>query len=117
MKDQGRMRWKLALVVSLIAGGGGAGLTIAIVLAFFGSTRRLAAFDLAVAATLLVPLIAIISAGAFVYRHTARHRPLQAMGTALLTFLLILTIFIACSILLSERMPAPPASMPPRIIN
>ncbi len=110
------MRWKLLMIVSLVATLVGAGAMLGIIFGVFHSTRRLVNFDLYVIGTLLIPLAAIIIASIFVYRHTSRRRKLQALITALLTSLLTLTILIAASILFHSRTPAPaPATRPNNI--
>lgn len=111
------MRWKLVLIASLIATIIGAGATFGIIFGFLGSTRSLATHDMAVLGTLLIPVVAIILAGLFVYRHTARRRPLQAMLTVLLAGLLTLTTLIIGSILCSKPAPAPTPTPRPRNIS
>lgn len=111
------MRWKLVLIASLIATIIGAGATFGIIFGFLGSTRRLATHDMAVLGTLLIPVVAIILASFFVYRHTARRRSLQAMLTALLAGLLTLTTLILGSILFSKPAPAPTPAPRPRNIS
>lgn len=108
------MRWKLLIITSLTAAIVGAGATLGLVIGLMGSTKRLAAFDLYVALTLLAPIAVVLFASLFVYRHTARRRKLQALSTALLSILLTLTILIAASMLLASNReeqgpPAPPA--------
>ena len=111
------MRWKLLLITSLIATLIGAGSTLAIVYGIFHTPRRLASLDLFVIGTLLIPLASIIIAGIFVYRHTARRRKLQALITALISSFLILTIFIACAMLIQTRTPAPTVPTTPKGIG
>lgn len=90
------MRWKLLIIASLVATIISAGAVLGVSLGFTGSFRRPAALDLNVFLTLLIPVAAIIAASIFVYRHTARHRKLQAISTALLaTILTLATLFIS----------------------
>lgn len=96
------MRWKLLLVASLLAAIVGAGAALGIALAR-GSANRPPAFDLTTAATLLIPLVAIVIASIFVYRHTARHRLLQSVLAGLSAALLTLATLLACSILLTPH--------------
>jgi len=63
------------------------------------SVKALSSPGLLVASTLLLPVLAIIFASIFVYRHTARRRRLQAFLTALLATLLTLAFFVCASIL------------------
>lgn len=106
------MRWKLLLVTSLLATlvGAGAGLFFGRVLAGPAAPDGFGPYAPLVA--LLLPLVSITSASIFVYRHTARRRPLQAMATALLAALLTLGAMTAGSIYLARRTrthaPAPP---------
>lgn len=94
------MRWKLLLVASLLAAIVGAGATLGITLAR-GSANHPPAVDLTTAATLLIPLVVIVIASLFVYRHTARRRLLQAVLAGLSAALLTLAILLACSVLLT----------------
>jgi hypothetical protein len=87
------MRWKLLIIASLLAAVVGAGATLGIVFGLWGSARRLARIDPVTVAALLLPVMPILYASFFVYRHTARRRQLQAAVTALLASLLTLTIF------------------------
>jgi hypothetical protein len=113
------MRWKLLLIVSLIAGLVGSGATIAIIIFLLGSTRRLepGSVDIIAFAPLIIPIAMIIVASIFVYRHTARRRKLQAMMTALLSALLMLTIFFISQMLLTRRNPEPPPPQPGKITS
>jgi hypothetical protein len=77
------MRWKLLLIVSLIAATVGAGLTL-LLLFFFRSP---------ILTALLFPAITTIYSSIFVYRHTARRRALQATLALLMTVFLIALIF------------------------
>lgn len=109
------MRWKLLLIASLIAGLVGSGATIAIIIFLLGSPRRLApgSVDILAFAPLIIPIAMIIVASIFVYRHTSRRRKLQAMITALLSALVMLTIFFICEMFLTRRNQEPPPSPPP----
>ncbi len=111
------MRWKIVLIVSLLATLVGAGSTLAIVYGIFHTPRRLATLDLYVIGTLLIPLASIIIASIFVYRHTARRRKLQALITALISSFLILTIFIASALFFHSRTPAPTLPSTPNNIG
>ncbi|MCA1594211.1 MAG: hypothetical protein LC754_16610 [Acidobacteria bacterium] len=101
------MRWKLLIFTSLLATLVGAGLSLAASQWLLSLNGRTNAPVYAALATLLIPLAAVAAAGIFVYRHTARRRPLQAMATALLAALLTLAALTAGSIYLARRAPTP----------
>lgn len=110
------MRWKLLLIASLLATLVGAGGTLGII-GFFGFAKPFASQDRLIFATLLVPVAAITAASIFVYRHTARRRPLQAMMTALLACVLTLAVLILSSMLFAKRAsPQQPAPQPLNIV-
>lgn len=100
------MRLRLVIAASLLAAIVGAGSCIALVLGVF-SVKALSSPGLLVASTLLLPILAIIFASIFVYRHTARRRRLQAFLTALLATVLTLGLFVCASILSSRWNPNP----------
>ena len=105
------MRWKLVIIVSLLAALVGTGASLAAAHWLFGATARfavpdLATPDLAALSVLLLPLAAVTFASIFVYRHTSRRRPLQAMATALLAIILTLAAFVAAAAFLSRDKPA-----------
>ena len=99
------MRLRLVLAASLLAAIVGAGSCIALVLGVF-SLKALSSPGLLVAATLLLPVGAIVFASIFVYRHTARRRKLQALLTAILATLITLALFISASILSARWSPS-----------
>lgn len=111
------MRWKLLLVVSLLAAVVGAGASLGVIYGLLGSTRRLPPHDLAALSALLVPLVVITLASLFVYRHTARRRALQAAATAMLATFLTLTALVAGSLLLVPKPAAPEPSPTPAVKN
>lgn len=101
------MRLKLVLAASLLAAFVGAGSCIALVLGVF-SVKAWSSPGLLVSSTLLLPVLAIVFASIFVYRHTARRRKLQAVLTAILAMLLTFALFAAASILNARRNPIEP---------
>lgn len=105
------MRLKLVIAASLLAAVVGAGSCIALVLGVF-SVKVLSSPGLLAASTLLLPVLAIVVASIFVYRHTARRRKLQAFLTALLAILLTLSLFVLASILTSRNERADPTEVP-----
>jgi len=96
------MRPKLVVGVSSLAALVGAGSCIAIVFGVFSSLNPVTRPGLVVAATFLLPVVAITFASIFVYRHTARRRKLQAFMTAVIATVLTLALFIL-AIILSTR--------------
>jgi glucose-6-phosphate-specific signal transduction histidine kinase len=110
------MRLRLVIAASLLAAIVGAGSCIALVLGVF-SVKALSSPGLLVASTLLLPVLAIIFASIFVYRHTARRRKLQAFLTALIATLLTLAFFVCASILSARRNPIQPPQPGPHIAS
>ena len=108
------MRLKLVLIASLLATLIGAGGSIAIVLALFGSLEVLRHPTLKVAGTFLLPIATTAWAGIFIYRHTARRRRLQATLATMLTLLLTVATFISAVLLASRqaRTRSAPATRP-----
>jgi len=106
------MRLKLVVGASLLAAIIGAGSSIAIVYVTFSSLKSISAPGLIAGASFLLPVIAIVLASIFVYRHTARRRKLQAMLTALVAIALTLCIFMVASILSARRAPKEPVRPP-----
>ena len=93
------MRWKLLVLLSLVAALLGIGLWSAVTIAVFGSARALARSDWLLLCSLLIPLGVTTYAGVFAYRHTAKRRKLQAVITAMLTLMFTLdAYFIAWAV-------------------
>lgn len=88
------MRWKLLVIVSLLATVLGAGSTLCLVYFLTRSVEKMVPPSLLAPGALLLPIAAIACAGFFVYRHTARRRRLQAMLTALFTAILTFTALL-----------------------
>src|SRR5205807_8294895 len=78
------MRWRLLVITSFAAAVVACGLWSTLAIALFGSARELVRHDWFSFASAAVPLVFIIYAGVFAYRHTARRRKTQAMITAIL---------------------------------
>ena len=90
------MRWKLILLVPLIATVLGAGLAFGLVWGFNDHSGRFFHPTPFTWATLVWTLLVIVYASIFVYRHTARRRRLQAALTAACSTLFsILLLFYA----------------------
>jgi hypothetical protein len=85
------MRLKFVLLVSLVAAVIGAGACVLIVVAALGSWRYAIApasyqhSRLVFLAAFVPPWISAISAGVFIYRHTAHRRKLQSLITICVT--------------------------------
>jgi hypothetical protein len=102
------MRLKLVIITSLLAAIAGAGASVAIVLLGFSALPTLRPPGPLLLATLLLPILAVLLASIFVYRHTARRRKLQAFLTALIATFLSICLFLAASILSARRSPVEP---------
>lgn len=110
------MRLKLVLICSLIAAAVGVGSSTAIILLVLTSLKPVTGW-LALL-TYLIPLLAILVAAIFVYRHTARRRRLQAALTAIISLLLTFCMFLLLSILSAPRLqPTSPPAEPPRNVG
>src|SRR5438552_1994384 len=99
------MRLTLVLIASLFAAIIGSGASIAIILAVFSSLRPVSTPGLLVLSTFVLPVVTVLLASVFVYRHTARRRKLQAFLTAILATVLSLTVFILASIATARTKP------------
>jgi hypothetical protein len=103
------MRLKLVLLAALLGTLLGAGAPIAIFAATMGWSAFYPArfgYQTDTWLTLLMylpPLLTAIFAGFFVYRHTARHRKLQAIITGLLVIILCVIAYIAAVLLVTIR--------------
>ena len=104
------MRLKLVLLVSLVAATAAFGGWIAIALVAFGSARALGRHDWLLIGSLIIPLAAMILAGVFVYRHTARRRKLQAVITTALVAILTIVSYLIASAMLPARIHIPRTS-------
>ncbi|SRR5260370_23480823 len=91
------MRWKLLVLVSLVAALLALGLWSALAIAGFGSARVLARSDWLLVSSFLIPLGVATYAGVFVYRHTARRRKTQAVFSVLLTLFLSVGTYLVAS--------------------
>ena len=91
------MRWKLLVIVSIIAGLLAFGLWSVLIVLIFGHVRPVQRHDWLLLASVLVPVAVAAYAGVFVYRHTARRRRTQATITVLLTLSLVIVTYFAGS--------------------
>ncbi len=108
-----RLRWKLLIVVPMLAAlvGAGACAAAARLLSNNDGGGTLPAWAAVVA--LVAPIACVVYASIFVYRHTARRRTLQAAATALLASLLTLTALLLGSLLSGRRVPEQLQPSPP----
>jgi purine-cytosine permease-like protein len=106
------MRLKLVLCASSLAAIVGAGLCIAVLLAFFSSVQLFSYPSLLLVSTFFLPSASIVFASIFVYRHTSRRRKLQAFMTAILATTLTIGFLMLASII-SARREEPPAPSSP----
>jgi len=103
------MRWKLLIAATALATLVSAAASLGLARWLLGTAPRLSYTEPAALAVFIVPVAAITYATIFVYRHTARLRPLQAALTALLSATLTLTALVVGSLLLAPRAPEEPA--------
>jgi RsiW-degrading membrane proteinase PrsW (M82 family) len=96
------MRWKLILIASLLASAAGSALTLAVVYLLFGSAGVSPTSGISLLFVGIVPVLVVLGASFFVYRHTARRRTIQALITALVSAFLILSIVLG-SVLFSRQ--------------
>jgi len=98
------MRWRLLVITSFAAAVVACGLWSTLAIALFGSARELVRHDWFSFASAAVPLVFIIYAGVFAYRHTARRRKTQAMITAILALFLTIGFYLAASQMFPNRL-------------
>src|SRR5262245_6158791 len=101
------MRWKLFLVVSVVAAVTAIAVWSALTIAIFGSARVMAQSDWRLLGSLAIPVLVAIFAGFFVYRHTARKRKTQVVMTLLLSLLITPLAYLAGWIVLPDRLYIP----------
>jgi hypothetical protein len=101
------MRWKLLVLVSLVAALLAIGLWSAVTIAVFGSARALARSDWLLLCSLLIPLGVTAYAGVFVYRHTAKRRKLHALIVTVLVLLLTGASYLIASRIVVSRFSHP----------
>jgi hypothetical protein len=82
------LRWKLLIATSLVAALVGAGGSYGLIYGYIRISNHIPSTLTLVILGEAIPLAASLSAGVFVYRHTARRRKLQA----LLAFLLSISL-------------------------
>jgi hypothetical protein len=97
------MRWKLLIAASLVAAVVGAGVLLLVGRLLLSPSGHGCCPPLLTAPLLLPPVAATAFASVFVYRHTARRRPLQALATAVLSLALTFAALIAAGFVLAPR--------------
>ncbi|MDQ6651899.1 MAG: hypothetical protein M3Y84_04055, partial [Acidobacteriota bacterium] len=102
------MRLKLVFLSSLIAALVGAGSAIAIIISVFSSLKPISSPGMLVLSTFVLPVLTVLLATIFVYRHTARRRKLQAALTTLVALLFFFYVFVMSYIYTSRRRPLSP---------
>jgi hypothetical protein len=110
------VRWKLVVITSLVAAVMGLGLSLGLTLVAVRAGVQLSFYRPFFSVASLLPVLAAIAAGVFVYRHTARRRKLQAFITIALSMLLQLAVLLGVpfryrniSPLRLTRLPPPPS--------
>ncbi len=98
------MRWRLLVITSFAAAVVACGLWSTLAITFFGSAAELARHGWIWLASAAVPLVFIVYAGVFAYRHTARRRKTQAIITAILALFLTIGFYLAASQLFPHRL-------------
>jgi uncharacterized membrane protein len=98
------MRWKLLIAVVLLATAAGFVGWLSATIGAFGSAANLARRPLWFFITLIIPLFFVVFSAAFVYRHTARRRKLQAALAAILVTVLTLGTYLVASRLMPQRL-------------
>ncbi|MFN2516964.1 MAG: hypothetical protein ABR556_12215 [Pyrinomonadaceae bacterium] len=108
------MRLKLVFLSSVLAALVGAGSSIAIIISVFSSLSPITSPGLLVLSTFLLPVLTVLLATIFVYRHTARRRRLQAALTTIIALLLTIAGFVLASVYTARREPLRPQPGSPR---
>jgi len=101
------MRWKLLVLVSVIAALFGIALWSVVAIAVFGSARAMARNDWVLLGSFLLPLGVTVLAALFVYRHTAHRRKSQAVLTTVLTLVLVAAAYAGASRIFKSRLYVP----------
>ncbi|MGZ5481539.1 MAG: hypothetical protein ACXWID_06105 [Pyrinomonadaceae bacterium] len=104
------MRWKLVVLVSIIAALLAVTLWSAFAILFFGSAWAMARDDWRLAGSLLIPLAVTVFSGIFAYRHSARRRKTQAFLTFVLTWVFSATLYLGASQAFPEKLIIPRTS-------
>ena len=101
------MRWKLLVLVSLVAALIALALWSAVTIAVFGSARVMARNDWLLLSSLVIPLGVTAYAGVFVYRHTSKRRKTQALITAALALFFTAGNYFIASQVFPDRLIIP----------
>jgi uncharacterized membrane protein len=101
------MRWKLLVLVSIIAALLALILWSAFAIVLFGSARVMAQSDWVLAGSQLIPLCVAGYSAMFVYRHTARRRKTQAALTFTLAWILLVGFYLIAAPFFPEKLMIP----------
>jgi predicted branched-subunit amino acid permease len=97
------MRWKLLIIVSLIAAILAYGLWEVAIGLIFGQ-RPIQPHNWPLLASFVIPLVLAVLTGLFVYRHTARKRKTQALISILLFVFFVASVYFTGSALYPHRL-------------
>ena len=97
------MRWKLVVITSLVAAIAGLCLSLGLTLLALRASVQVSFYRPFFIVASLLPLLAAVAAGVFVYRHTARRRKLQAFLTIALSMLLQLAVLLGVPFFLARN--------------
>jgi len=101
------MRWKLIVLVSLVAAVIALGLWSAFTITVFGSARVLAQNGRSLIVNIDIANGVTTFVGIFVHRHKAKRRKLQVLIATLLVLLLSAGLYLIASYLLASRLYIP----------
>jgi branched-subunit amino acid ABC-type transport system permease component len=111
------MRWKLLVMMSVLASLVGGALWSALVAALLGPAAVVARHDWLLPLSFIIPFGIAVLAGYFVYRHTARRRKTHALIATLVTLFLIAVAHFAIAHLLPNYFaPRPRVPQVPRVV-
>ena len=105
------MRWKLLVIVSLIAALVACGLWSALAIGAFGNAGELASHGWLLLASAILPLVIAVYAGVFVYRHTSRRRKTQAVVTVIVALFLTAGAYVAAAQVFPDKLGIPPSRL------
>ena len=101
------MRWKLLIVVLMVATFAGFGGWLALTIGVFGTAANLTRQSVWFFVSLLIPFFFVVFSAVFVYRHTSRRRKLQAVTTAILVAVFTLAAYVVAATILHDRLYIP----------
>lgn len=101
------MRWKLLVLVSIIAALLALILWSVFAVAIFGSARVMAQSNWALAGSQLIPLALAVFSAMFVYRHTAKRRKTQAAFTFAIMWVFLAGFYLIVAPFFPEKLMIP----------